>query len=264
MEVYVCNRCKRDKNEPKRFSADNDMNPGKVPSCLRGLSQVEEMLIARACPIMAIYRNIQGFLDSLPRNVCELPVLLVRRSGQENTHTDLRVRREQVLAALEWLKANNPFYADITIDIAALSQLPEDGIPSTLLTVDDTTKPGTNEPVNKNETPVTVSSHSFLPLPQHTSTEEEGIRAILNGNTIQDWPTLGNQPINEFKTSGLATMAFPSLFPFGTGDPTCPGHCRKVSLIDAFKHLVKYAEEVDTSITGVLRVIHVFHIGHSI
>jgi hypothetical protein len=84
------------------------MHPGNVPQCLQGLSQIEEMLIARACPIMTVYRkhggqrgyrghvinlpqNIQGFLDRLPSNVNDLPVLLVRRHGVDDTHADFRV-----------------------------------------------------------------------------------------------------------------------------------------------------------------------------
>ena len=31
------------------------MHPGPVPDCLQQLTQVEEMLIARACPIMSVY-----------------------------------------------------------------------------------------------------------------------------------------------------------------------------------------------------------------
>ena len=39
------------------------MDPGNVPFCLRGLSQVEEMLIACACPIMFIYHKRGGHKD---------------------------------------------------------------------------------------------------------------------------------------------------------------------------------------------------------
>lgn len=97
---YECARCKQDKKQPKLYSKGNDMDPGNVPQCLQGLSQIEEMLIARACPIMCIYRkhggqrgyrghivnlpqNIQGFLNKLPANVNELPVLVVRRHGEK-------------------------------------------------------------------------------------------------------------------------------------------------------------------------------------
>ena len=77
------------------------MLPGRPPACLVGLSQVEEMLIARACPIMCVYRkhggqrgykghvlnlpqDIQTFLDHLPCNVEELPVLVLHCMGQQN------------------------------------------------------------------------------------------------------------------------------------------------------------------------------------
>ena len=36
------------------------MLPGRPPACLVGLSQVEEMLIARTCSIMCVYRKHGG------------------------------------------------------------------------------------------------------------------------------------------------------------------------------------------------------------
>ena len=108
-EVYICYRCKRDKKSPKKFSAENDMNPGTVPEQLRGLTQVEEILISRVCSIMRVYRkhggqrgykghvlnlpqDIQSFLNRLPSHVADLPVLIVRRHGAEDTHRDFTVR----------------------------------------------------------------------------------------------------------------------------------------------------------------------------
>lgn len=92
---------------------------------MRKLSQIEGMLIARTCPIMCIYRkhggqrgykghvinfpqHIQGFLNKLLCSVNDLPILVVRRHGAENTHRDFKVRRDRVLAALQRLKLNNP------------------------------------------------------------------------------------------------------------------------------------------------------------
>ena len=255
---YVCTRCKRDKNDPKLFSEENDMLPGEVPSCLRGLSQVEEMLIARACPIMSVYRkhggqrgykghvlnlpqDIQGFLDRLPCNVQEIPILLLRRNGQDNTHTDLRVRRNRVLSALEWLQSNNPFYSNITIDHMALQRLPHDGVPTELLSADDIDEP--DAPTD--DTVQDRSSHSFLPLPNRTATEEEAIRSVISESDPLDWPNIAGQPINEFRTPGLASQAFPTLFPYGKGDPTCIARQRQVSLSEGFKHLIRYADVVD-------------------
>ena len=35
-----------------------------------------------------------------------------------------------------------------------------------------------------------------------------------------DWPNVGDEPLNEYTTTFLATVAFPCLFPDGEGDPT--------------------------------------------
>ena len=47
-----CQRCKKVNKCPKLYSSDNNMDPGSVPAELQRLSQTEEMLIARCCPIM--------------------------------------------------------------------------------------------------------------------------------------------------------------------------------------------------------------------
>ena len=42
-------------------------------------------------------------------------------------------------------------------------------------------------------------------------------------------------------------MAFPTLFPYGKGDPAKKTRLREVSLTEGLKHLIKY---VDCSTTG--------------
>ena len=50
------------------------------------------------------------------------------------------------------------------------------------------------------------------------------------------WPNITNEPIGEFHApDGLATQPFPTLLPFGTGNPTCSNRCCPVSLTEAFK-----------------------------
>ena len=136
------------------------MDPGPVPLCLEGLTQVEQILIARGCPVTCVYRkkggqhgyknhvlnfpqDIQGFLDSLPSYVSDLPFLVVRRMGQDNSHRDFKfkVRRTRVYDALVWLRDNNRFYQDIHINMDAVSSLPEDGVPEELLTVEEQDDP---------------------------------------------------------------------------------------------------------------------------
>lgn len=51
----------------------------------------------------------------------------MRKEGALGSHGDFRVRRSQVLSALQWLKQTNRYYHGITIDDSALAKLPEDG-----------------------------------------------------------------------------------------------------------------------------------------
>ena len=103
------------------------MNPSSVPPQLDGLSQVEEMLIARALRIIRIYvkqgsqrgysghcinlpQNVRELAYSLPRYPKELSVIIVKVKGKNNTFKDVVVRRQKVHDALMWLTQNNPHY----------------------------------------------------------------------------------------------------------------------------------------------------------
>ena len=153
-------------------------------------------------------------------------------------------RREKVLAALQWLVANNPFYANITINLASVQQLPQDGIPDELLQAVVSDEEDSNPTEDSGEAAI-ACSHLFLPLPKQTATEDDAIRATIAGRNPIDWPYIGDMAINEFRTPGLASQAFPTLFPYGTGDPTCPGRQRPVTYTEAFKHLTRYAVVVN-------------------
>ena len=59
------------------------------------------------------------------------------------------------------------------------------------------------------------------------------------------WPSTENEPLNEYQISHLATMAFPTLFPDGKGDPTNQGLLRDVPLQERIKHLLKFAEIIE-------------------
>ena len=114
---YVCSRCSRDKKIPKKFSSQNFMIPSCVPTELQNLTQIEEMLIARALPIMRVYikpggqRGYSGHCINLPQNVTELAtclprypkdlaVIIVKVKGRENTFKDVTVRKQKVHNAL--------------------------------------------------------------------------------------------------------------------------------------------------------------------
>ena len=288
-QLYECIRCSRDKNVVKKFSTANDMHPGPVPECLQNLTQVEEMLIARVSPIMYIYRkhggqrgykghvlnltqDIQSLLDKLPQAVSKLPVLILRRSGANDTYSDFTVQRQKVLSALIWLKQNNPYYKTMIIDYDILAELPENSAPDELFVNTTHERPETdpaldNHDIESDDMDTSIElnnaiktdseSHerpqhnytSFISVPQQQQTEVEAIRSIVqHENTTLPWPELSKTAVSEFTTEGLATMAFPTLFPFGTGDPTKKQRHYAVSLADAFKHLISFGEIINGKI----------------
>ena len=257
---YTCLRCKRDKHVPKLFSAQNNKDPGPVPPELEGMTQVEEMLIARACPIMSVFRkhggqrafrghvlnlpqSINDLIIHIPVSVDKLPVLQVIRTGADNTQAQFRVRRSKVVNALLWLKLNNIFYRDIEIDHIQVAALPEDGIPDGIPQChSDSDAPDEEGPPSEIDQCDPIQTTSFLPKPQEIQREESAIRAAIASSDPLQWPQLGQQGLNEFTTQGLATQVFPTLFPYGLGDPTATDRQYAVSLSDSFKHLMRYSD----------------------
>lgn len=56
----MCSNCSKDKQTPKKFSKENSMIPSSVPMELQNLTQIEEMLIARAFPLIRVYMKPGG------------------------------------------------------------------------------------------------------------------------------------------------------------------------------------------------------------
>ena len=51
----MCTRCQRDKKVPKVWSDENNMDPMSVPNELLGMSDAEQMLIARLAPTVHVH-----------------------------------------------------------------------------------------------------------------------------------------------------------------------------------------------------------------
>ena len=268
---YQCSRCTNDKQQPKKFSKENDMIPSLVPSQLAGLTQVEEMLIARALPIMRVYikpggqRGYSGHCINLPQNVGELAhslprypkdlsVIVVKMKGKDNSFKDVTVRRQNVADALHWLINNNPYYKDIIINNNSLNSLPLHGVPQDLLSIEtenlensEASEPDLG-PQNEEDIVYNESTEmsSFLPIPECQQQEVQAIQQQLcHQPTHMPWPTVDNEPLNEYLTPFLATLAFPTLFPDGKGDPTNPSLHRDVPLAERVKHLLRFGENID-------------------
>jgi len=89
----------------------------------------------------------------------------------------------------------------------------------------------------------TTEKSTFLPLGQQQEQQMDVIRKeILGEENSINWPNISNQPLNEYQTSHLTSMAFPTLFPNGKGDPTNPSLLRDVPFQEKVKHLIQFAE----------------------
>ena len=244
-----------------------------MPGELQGLTQVEEMLIERALPIMRVYikpggqrgysghcinlpQHIEELASSLPRYPKDLCVIVVKMKGRDNNFKDVSVRRQNVADALHWLLNNNPHYTDVQVNLHSLNSLPENGIPHDLISVEtencntDSSQPDLG-PQNDDDDIVYnegTEMSSFLPIPQCQQQEIEAVQQQLSfsqNNEHMPWPTVDSEPLNEYLTPFLATLAFPALFPDGRGDPTNPSLYQNIPFGDRIKHLLKYAEKKD-------------------
>ena len=73
---------------------------------------------------------------------------------------------------------------------------------------------------------------------------------FVTERTKHHWE-IGQNPFDEFRTQIVATMAFPTLFPDGKGDPTNQFTIRSISDSDTdsfaqeLKHSMKFAENIN-------------------
>ncbi|KAF2221256.1 hypothetical protein BDZ85DRAFT_283331 [Elsinoe ampelina] len=148
----ICARCTRrdtsipDDNGPLLFSADNDMDPGDIPTELPVLTQAEEMLIARVHVHIELYQirgqqwkyrghiiiflqNVGQVWDQLPLLPKDLQIVIIKPAdlGQDQTERQFKgLRRAAVRSWLIFLLGKHPGHRDVVIDEVALAQLPSD------------------------------------------------------------------------------------------------------------------------------------------
>ncbi|CAB5317914.1 unnamed protein product [Rhizophagus irregularis] len=87
---------------PKKFSKGNNMHPGDVPNKLKGLSEIEEMLISQVFTVMTVYQlygrqndyrghvinfpqDFQGLMKQLLRDLTSLDVFVVWQQSSNNS-----------------------------------------------------------------------------------------------------------------------------------------------------------------------------------
>ncbi|CAF1109526.1 unnamed protein product [Brachionus calyciflorus] len=203
------NYCSQCKDDPVKYSRDNNMVPGlddlplDIKPFFEKLTMVEEMLIAPIIPIMSVYRlhggalssrgfcanfgqNIQELVTELPRLPRDLPLIIFKKKNQLNQVKHFVVNRKRVEVCLRYLCENNPSY--ISYEINEKDELTHNSIDS-----------------------------------------RSGPELMENSNVIVE-----NQNIDESILNDDV-----NLFPNGAGDPTIKSRLKDVSESLGFKHLLK-------------------------
>ncbi|XP_026459144.1 uncharacterized protein LOC113359778 [Papaver somniferum] len=276
----LCNFCKKDKerhHEGSLFSARNLMDPGRVPIELSQLTNPESLLIARVHPTMSVYRvkgqqykyggNVINFVQDVNVIASVLPhkpkdlsaVLIIKRTGM-NSNKEFVVRREYVREALLWLEKNHTYYHGISISDGNINELPENGIPDDLpgmggnedqqrsdsLFGEQSNEDGYDGPpelqdqsfhINEFETVGTIGA---IVQPDQQRCIIRALESAEVDQTIADMSFTG-EVIDEFTTKRYITMAFPTLFPYGTAD-LLQLRPRKVRECQYFQYLMKYKD----------------------
>ena len=120
--------------------------PVDIQIHLRNMKMIEEMLVACVLPIMTVYRLPCGknvsrgfvanfkqdsttFIKTIPLTRDQLPIVVIRRIGKNNTSADFKVNRARVEAVGKFLINNHPGYIQhgVTFSEENCESLPVDG-----------------------------------------------------------------------------------------------------------------------------------------
>lgn len=137
--IWICKTCDyalRRGRMPAQSKANN-LNLEDIPTELSDLNALEERLISLRIPFMKMValpcgkqRAIHGpavnvptdltpvctLLPRLPSQAQMVPMKLKRKLCYKGHYMYQYVRPAKILAALEWLRANNPLYKDVCIN----------------------------------------------------------------------------------------------------------------------------------------------------
>jgi len=227
------------------------MRFGEVPPQLKDLTMKEQILIARVNSIISIFKirgqqtgysghimnftqHIEQFASRLPHDLHYLNRVVILSRKTPNGLAFFRVRAERVKRALIWLRKNNLHYRDIIIDNLALSSLPSDGDISQLISrtmEDDPRDQAEDRGIEESGFPNMRDGSDIISMNLRRA---EGSGSLELG----EWPDISPNPINEFDTEGYISKAFPTLFPYGTGDL----YASRVHRVTPHQYLMQYKD----------------------
>ncbi len=243
-----------------KYADSNHMQPSPLPQnpSLPELSTYEELLIAPINPCLVINRLKYGqnsmsghsifvnsdtcsFVERLPRTTA--PVILVAKQRADGRVSNMKVRRDAIRVWLEYLVENNPYYRErCCISQELLDQIPVDDYGTPMAFIEDQSADNVENENFMAETSVGDSA-TLNSIPNY-STADRISHAIAEEN-ILPYPAADINPVNEFTTKGLFSLAFPTLFPDGKAEYNSHFERRgenKVELKEWVTHLLSHKE----------------------
>ena len=222
-------------------------------------------------------RRLEIF-NVLPHLPEELPIYVIKvlhenSRGQGNL---FKVNLRNCMRWLYWLKENNPSYHDVEISydrygklcslanhlgvlnlvdyLPGAVELPSDNTDSVEEKKDDEVESEmANGPEQGGATGLIVEDdvdnieegHLFVSSESLNENYEATIRDLINNSLGTESNPLeidfSGPMVSDYDTPGLQGLAFPTLFPYGTGDVTRDSRTKDVTVTNAFKHYLQYS-----------------------
>jgi len=249
-----------------RFALANLNVIGAIPPELQSLTLVEELIVSRCraklcivklqdhnddVDLPTVQRGMKGHIivfpqhpenlpDVMPAPISDIisPICILFCGSSVPTPQWLKekarplvMRREVILNALQWLRAHNPLYQNVVIDMSRISMLPEnDVLDYHIEQVEASTATRTlvsrynssgGCPTGPPPPDASVQFESVLitdvdaNAPSH-QLKAAALRYAKRGGSFVQIPRDPN-PVNEFFNPVTFPMLYPTLFPYGIG-----------------------------------------------
>ncbi|KAL7292659.1 hypothetical protein TKK_0013785 [Trichogramma kaykai] len=249
----MCHSCCNDEKKAM-FYKNNNIDQGPIPTELRDLTYIGQMLIARVHPVISVFRihgsqyaysgnvinfrqEVQTFINELPVDIRKVPSTLLVNKVTVSGIAQFLVRSKKVLQASLWLKQNNNYYNSIEISYSNLNMLPVDGdiLDQIRNVIDESGDQNVRCERDDIEYDNIIRDSSIFSLIDVDKND------VINKELRLNYPITVGLPVNEFTTEGYIALAFPVLFPTGKGN-YLQARTVSISRDKYFKYLMHYED----------------------
>ncbi|EJD38107.1 hypothetical protein AURDEDRAFT_72512, partial [Auricularia subglabra TFB-10046 SS5] len=277
----VCSDCADSLSDGRvpKFALADGLWVGNVPSVLSGLTYAEKLLVARSRRHRCLVRVAQSGMNKLNGNMICYPnpypklydVLPPHRDDLDDMlaivftgaarpldevlrRIPFLVRRNAVMAALDWLKLNNVLYRDIEISQLNMDSYEDGAIPVYIqYERSETNNPVEARAANDNEGAVGITdglcafsvagvSFDVFSADNYKAVTALAAKHMLRGGVALGVPH-GVTPETLWHNSDLFPNMFPWLFPYGLGGLRNPLIVGEMSEHAHKRHLLLYYDK---------------------